>query len=229
MFKHIKESPLKYDDLTTIEGEKRLYNTPDGNRYPSITTILSILSRDSIEKWKKKVGEEEAKKVSYRASQRGTAVHEICEKYIDNEPDYKKGYMPNVIGDFLRIKPILDERIGLVYAQEVPLYSDYLQVAGRVDCIAEFDGVLSVIDFKTSKKPKRREWIRSYFQQEAFYAIAWEEQTKIPIGQLVTIISCDNGQPQVFIEKRDDWAPELLNTIRLWREENDASQNGLLA
>ena len=221
MFTHITESPLPYEDLTTIEGEKRLYNTPNGEKYPSITTVLSILSEKAIAAWRKRVGEEEANKISRRASTRGTAVHEMCEKYIDNDPDYKKGYMPNILADFNRIKPILDERIGTVYAQEVPLYSDHLGVAGRVDCVAEFDGKLSIIDFKTSKKKKSRSMIKNYFQQEAFYAIAWEEQTKLPITQLVTIITCDTGDAQVFVEHRDDWAPELLNTIRMYREQNN--------
>ena len=128
--------------------------------------------------------------------------------------------MPNILDDFNRIKPVLDERVGTIYAQEVPLYSDMLKVAGRVDCVAEFDGKLSIIDFKTSKKKKSRSHIKNYFQQEAFYAQAWEERTGLPIEQLVTIITVDNNETQVFIEQKSDWMNELINTIRLYREEN---------
>ena len=212
-FKH-KSINLGYKDLiceTKPTGRK--YNTPLGDAYPSITTVLGAKSKDAIAAWKKRVGEEEANKISYRASQRGTAVHEIIEKYVNNDEYYTHGFMPNIISDFNQVKDILDTRIGVVYGQELPLYSDHLRVAGRVDCVAEFDGVLSIIDYKTSRKTKKKEWIETYFQQETFYAIAWEERTGTPITQLVTIISVDNAEPQVFIEHRDNWAGELIKSI----------------
>ena len=109
---------------------------------------------------------------------------------------------------------------GKVYAQEVPLYSDYLGVAGRVDCIAEFDGKLSVIDFKTSRRFKSADKINNYFQQEAFYAIAWEERTGIPITQLVTLIVVDDGSTQVFIEHRDDWAENCKRRLKSIMKDN---------
>jgi len=218
VFKHIGVD-LGYDDLEAITTEHgRRYVLPDGSKFPSITTVLSVLSKDGIEQWRKRVGDEEADKISFRASQRGTAVHELIEKYINNESDYTKGYMPNVIENFLDVKHVLDERIGDVYAQEVPLYSKHFGVAGRVDCVAQFDGKLSIIDFKTAKKPKQRKYITNYFMQEAFYAVAWEERTGIPITQLVTIISVDNEQPQVFIEHRDDWTKPLVETIQLFNQ-----------
>ncbi len=212
-FEH-KSINLGYKDLiceTKPTGRK--YNTPLGDAYPSITTVLGAKSKDAIAAWKKRVGEEEANKISYRASQRGTAVHEIIEKYVNNDEYYTHGFMPNIISDFNQVKDILDTRIGVVYGQELPLYSDHLRVAGRVDCVAEFDGVLSIIDYKTSRKTKKKEWIETYFQQETFYAIAWEERTGTPITQLVTIISVDNAEPQVFIEHRDNWAGELIKSI----------------
>jgi genome maintenance exonuclease 1 len=216
MFEHVGID-LGYDDLQSVTTDKgRRYSTPNGTKYPSITTVLSILSKDAIQKWRDRVGHEEADKISYRASQRGTAVHELIEKYIDNDPNYRNGYMPNVIENFLVVKDVLDERIGKVYAQEVPLYSDHFGVAGRVDCVAEFDGQLSIIDFKTSKKPKKTSYITNYFMQEAFYAVAWEERTGMPITQLVTIITVDDGQPQVFIEHRDNWTKPLTETIELF-------------
>lgn len=213
IFKH-KAIDLGYTDLGCVTRPTgRKYTTPDNNEYPSITTVLSIRNKAAIEAWKKRVGEEEAAKVSHRASTRGTAVHELCEDYINNVPDCKFKYMPNIVEDFNQIQKILDTRIGTVYGQEVPLYSDHLGVAGRVDCVAEFDGKLSIIDFKTSRKKKKHEWVTNYFMQETFYAIAWEERSGMPITQLVTIISVDNDQPQVFIEHRDNWDKELIKTI----------------
>jgi len=213
MFEHV-DINLGYEDLGyATEFKKRHYLTPEGTAYPSITTVLSILSEESIRKWRERVGEEEANKISYRAATRGTKVHEIIERYINNDGNFNDGYTPDVYASFLDIKRILDDRIGRVYVQEASLYSDYLGVAGRVDCIAEFDGKLSVIDFKTSRKPKKAEWIESYFIQETFYAIAWEERTTIPIKQLVTIIAVDGSEPQVFIEDRDNWDKKLIETI----------------
>lgn len=214
-------------NLTEMEAETsdtgRVYMTPEGQGLPSITTVLSILSRDGIAKWRKKVGNEEADRISYRASTRGTAVHEIIEKYINNDEDFRNGYTPDIIQSFIDIRPILDNRIGTVYAQEAPLYSNHLGVAGRVDCVAEFDGKISIIDFKTSRKPKPAKFISNYFMQESAYAIMWEERTGIPITQLVTIISVDQNEPQVFIEHRDNWVRPLLETIEKYNEENSSA------
>ena len=221
MFEHVKTELKEMDAVTTDTG--RQYKTPDGINLPSITTVLSILSRDGIAAWRKKVGDAEANRISYRASTRGTAVHEILEKYIDNEPDFKEGYTPDIIQSFLAVKDILDTRIGKVYAQEAPLYSTHLGIAGRVDCVAEFDGKLSIIDFKTSMKKKPTKFVTNYFMQESGYAVMWEERTGMPITQLVTIISVDNDEPQVFIEHRDNWINGLKDTIKQYNEENSSA------
>ena len=221
MFEHV---PVELTEMKTENRNgRREYKTPEGINLPSITTVLSILSRESIAKWRKKVGNEEANRISHRASTRGTAVHEVVEKYINNEESFKNGYTPDIISSFLDLQPILDSRIGRVFAQEAPLYSNHLGVAGRVDCIAEFDGRLSVIDFKTSMKPKRKDWITNYFMQESAYAIMWEERTKQPITQLVTIVSVDNHEPQIFIEHRDNWVRPLRETIAQYNEENSGN------
>ena len=222
MFTHYDKSIkdlLGYDDIEAVTGDDgRLYRTAGGN-YPSITTVLKQLSEESIAKWRARVGEEEANKISYIATQRGEDVHAIIEKYINNDADYlmkEPGlpYMPHIVESLDVLKPTLEQRIGTVYAQEVPLYSDHLKVAGRVDCVAEFDGKLSIVDFKTSKKWKKREWIEAYFMQEAAYAIMWEERTSMPITQLVTLIAVDFEQePQIVIENRDDWTAPLLDLI----------------
>jgi|TARA_B110000967_G_scaffold192661_1_gene219498 genome maintenance exonuclease 1 len=236
MFEHDKSVVLNEMVAETTESG-RTYKTPDGINLPSITTVLSILSRDSIAKWRKRVGEKEANRVSYRASTRGTSVHEICEKYVDNDPDYDKFMAtdintgeqklttrtPDLIDSFLKIKPILDERLGVVYAQEAPLYSTHLGLAGRVDCVGIFDGKLSIIDYKTSMKPKKLDWVKNYFMQEAGYAVMWEERTGMPITQLVTIISVDNNEPQVFIEHRDNWINSLKDTIKKYTEEQNSA------
>ena len=215
---------LGYEDLLAeTKSTGRTYVDPEGNRYPSITTVLSILSRDSIAKWRKRVGEEEANRVSHRASTRGTYVHDIVEKYLDNENIDPTKYPLDVIQSWMNLMPILDERIGDIFIQEAPLYSKHLGVAGRVDCIGYFDGVPSIIDFKTSKRPKKREWVTSYFAQEAAYAIMWEERTGMPIVQLVTIISVDNNEPQVFIEHRDNWVRPLQETIKQYKDEQESS------
>jgi hypothetical protein len=212
MFVH-EPIDLGYNDLVAVtEDSGRKYATPKGS-YPSITTVLGKLSKAAIMAWRDRIGHEEANKISRQASGRGTAVHAMCEKYVNNDPLYAKGAMPNILHDFNRIKDILDQRIGVVYGQELPLYSDHLKVAGRVDCVAEFDGKLSIIDYKTSRKTKKKSWIEQYFMQECFYAIAWEERTGIPVTQLVTIISVDDAEPQVFIEHRDNWDKQLVKAI----------------
>lgn len=218
MFEHV---PVELTEMNAVTTEKgRRYRTPEGVDLPSITTVLSILSRESIAKWRARVGAEEANRISHRASTRGTAVHAIVEKYIDNDENFKDGYTPDIVSSFLDLKPILDDRIGRVYAQEAPLYSNHLGVAGRVDCVADFDGRRSIIDFKTSLKPKRLDWIKNYFMQEAAYAIMWEERTGQPITQLVTIISVDNHEPQIFVEHRDNWVRPLRETIAQYNAEN---------
>ena len=222
MFIHEQVELTEMDAVTTESGRK--YKTPEGIDLPSITTVLSILSRDSIAAWRKRVGDAEANKISTRASGRGTRVHEIIEKYIDNDESYKDGYTPDIIESFNVMKPVLDGLIGKVYAQEAPLYSNHLGVAGRVDCVAEFDGVLSIIDFKTSMKPKKRDWVKNYFMQETAYAIMWEERTGQPITQLVTLISVDGqDKPQIFVEHRDNWVNQLKNTIEKYKEEQNST------
>lgn len=204
---------LGYTDLeskTTSAGRK--YAAPNGIKYPSITTVLSILSEDHIREWRARVGEEEANRISKRASTRGTAVHAVLERYVDNEEDYFKDANLVVKSNFMEVKDILDKRLTKVYAQEAALYSEHLGVAGRVDCVGVFDGKNSIIDYKTAAKTKKKEWCEGYFVQETAYAIMWEERTGMPITQLVTVIAGDEGA-QVFIEHRDNWSKKLLETI----------------
>ena len=179
----------------------RTYKTPSGFSYPSVTTITGQATAEGIAKWRARVGNEEANRVSARASARGTRVHQLCEDYLrtgNAEPDIFDAEM------FGAIRFLLDQ-IDEIHCLEDPLYSDHLQVAGTVDCIGDFQGRLSVIDFKTASKPKDRDDIHNYFMQTAAYAVAFEERTGIPIGRLVIIMAVDNDDPRWFIEKRDNW------------------------
>jgi hypothetical protein len=215
IFEH-KQFELNELETETIDG-KRHYVTPNG-KYPSITTVLSILSRDGIAAWRKKVGDKEANRISTQAARRGTNVHQMCEDYLNNEL-VEKDFLPHERLLFRPIKKALDKSIGAVYAQEAPLYSDFLGVAGRVDCVAEWDGRLSIIDFKTSRKLKKKEWIHSYFQQATAYCIMWEERTGIPIDKIVIVITVDDeDEPQIFEEKRDNWYPYLKDTIEAYHK-----------
>lgn len=210
MFTHIDhgfELPVLTRE-TTEQGRK--YFTPEGKTYPSVTTVLSIQDKSGLEAWKKRVGEDEAQRISTQAATRGTAVHKLAEDYLNNEEDWSKDAMPSNLFSFQQIKSILDKHVDNIWLQEQFLYSDYLEVAGQVDCIAEFDGKLSIIDFKTSRKPKRKEWIKGYFMQESVYAVAFEERTGKPITQLVTIITVDGEDPQVFVEHRDNHIKDFM-------------------
>jgi|TARA_Y100000996_G_scaffold118648_1_gene88539 hypothetical protein len=205
---------LGYDDLIAVTKDSgRVYTDPNNNTYPSITTVLSILSEDAIKAWRAKVGEEEANRISKTASNRGTAVHDLLERYVNNESDFDKEVEPHIMQSFYDVKPVLDKCLTKVYAQEAGLYSERLGVAGRVDCVGEWNGIDSIIDYKTSKKLKKKEWIDSYFMQSTAYAIMWEERTGIPINQIVVVIAVDNEEPQIFIEKRENWTEKLIQTI----------------
>ena len=218
-FKH-ETIDLGYDDLSAKTGAGgRTYTAPDGSTYPSITTVLPILSRDSIQAWRARVGEEEANKVSRVAAGRGTAVHDLLEKYVNNDPDFDKGVMPHILQSFHDVKEQLDTRLSKVYAQEAPLYSNHLGVAGRVDCVGVWDGKNSIVDYKTSRRLKKKEWVKGYFMQCCAYAIMWEERTGQPITQLVVLIAVDNEEPQVFIEHRDNWVKPLLDVIDQYKLE----------
>jgi genome maintenance exonuclease 1 len=217
MFNHVN---VNIPEIRTenINGG-RYYVTPTGVKYPSITTVLSILSKKAIMEWRKRVGAEEANKISTKAARRGTNVHQMCEDYLNNKEYITNKTMPVDKEMFGTLKPILDERINNIHTQEATLYSDYLGVAGRVDCIAEFDGRLSVIDFKTSRKLKKKEWISNYFQQASAYCVMYEERTGIPIDQIVILIAVDEEEPQVFVEKRDNHIHDCIETIAIYKEQ----------
>ena len=209
-FNHVGND-LKDLKTENIEG-KRYYVTPKGNKYVSITSLLGNLSKQSIIEWRRRVGEAEANKISRQASSRGTRVHNICESYIQNQVGILEGELPDAIDMFNSIVPFLD-RIDNVHVVEGALYSDELGLAGRTDLIAEFDGNLSVIDYKTSRKPKNWEMCHSYFMQGAFYAYAYEELTGTPLNNIIIIMAVENDKPLLFRETRDRWLSPLKQVI----------------
>ena len=213
MMKDFHHVGIELQDLKTenIEG-KRFYVTPKGNKYVSITSLLSNLSKDSISQWRRRVGETEANKISRQASSRGTRVHNICESYIQNQVGILEDALPDAIDMFKSIVPFLD-RIDNIHVVEGALYSDDLGVAGRTDLIAEFDGNLAVIDYKTSRKPKNWEMCQSYFMQGAFYAYAYEELTGTPLNNIIIIMAVENDKPLLFRETRNRWLSPLKQVI----------------
>ena len=220
MFNHVNlEHKLQELECETLPTG-RTYKTPDGNKYPSVTTVLGDESKAGIIAWRQSIGEEEANKISSQAGTRGTAVHTLAENYINNDPNWAKGAMPSNIFSFNQIKPILDKHMDNVYAQEVPLYSDHLKVAGRVDLIAEWDGQLAIVDFKTSRRPKKEEYIQNYFMQASFYAAAFYERTGIPIKRSVILITVDDEPPQVFVKKTYDYIENFIAVRKRYREKH---------
>jgi len=199
---------------TTNADGVRVYSTPSGTAYPSVTTVTGLHTAKQIAEWRARVGNAEANRISTRASTRGTRIHSYCEDYLRGnifEADIFDSEM------FNSIKPLL-ARIDNIHCLEDQLYSDHLQVAGTVDCIGEFDGKLSVIDFKTSSRVKSRDSIQHYFMQCAAYAVAFEERTKIPVGKLVVLMAVEDDKPIIFTEKRDDWIGEFVELRKQYRK-----------
>ena len=222
-FRHIYNDPVLIELKREEINGKRYYVSPNGTKLPSVTTFLSHFKGDSIQKWRKKVGEEEANKISARASRRGTKFHSIMESYISNQERdsfLNENVMPDMKLAFNNMLPTLD-RLDNVHYLETMLYSETLGLAGQVDCIAEFDGIPSVIDFKTSLKLKREDWILNYFEQCTCYSLMYEEMTGIKAKQIVVLISVDDEpEPQVFVRQRGDYIPELYNKIKQFRSEH---------
>jgi CRISPR/Cas system-associated exonuclease Cas4 (RecB family) len=215
IFEHVSLPELQFDLTAETTDSGRVYTTPEGNKYKSITTVLSHYGKQGIYEWRQAVGEERANEISRKASNRGTKVHKICEDYINNEISEMKMQMlmPDMKELFFKIKPDIDESVGKVYAQEQALYSDKYRIAGRVDLIAEWDGKLSVIDFKTSSKQKDEEYIQNYFMQCTAYALMFAERTGIWIDDIVVVIATEEGPAQIFEKQIHDYRQPLIEYI----------------
>ena len=215
-FKHLNIHNFPNLKAKTTEQGRRYF--VEGNAYPSVTTVIGEKKKDSILKWRRKVGEEEANAISKRASTRGNKCHKLAEDYLSNKPLDR--YRDDVLslGMFHQIRPYID-KINNIHALEESLYSHTLKLAGRVDCIAEYDNELAIIDFKTSSKYKREEWIQDYFSQETAYAIMFQELTGLKVKQLVTIIATEQGTPQIFVKNNIlEFVPKLKEYIDYYKE-----------
>lgn len=199
---------------------RRTYTTPDGNKYPSVTTMLGFEEKPWLENWRKMLGDEKAKKETQRTADRGTAIHELIEKYLRNEPypDFTRGYKPEYIAGFNQLKLRLN-KINNIRTQEAQIYSDTLRLAGTVDCVAEYEGALSIVDFKTSNNNKTKDMVHDYFLQCTGYAIMWHERTGEPIENIVILMSVERGMvPLVFKATIDKYVKPLLERTRDYYE-----------
>jgi len=209
MFKFV-DLPVKLSDIESIDKDgQRFYPIPNGEFYPSITTVTSFKKASFFKEWRQRVGAEVADRKTARATGRGTAFHSIVEHYLKNEHISPDTFSPLPFTLFQVAKPILN-RINNIHLLEGALYSNYLRVAGRVDCIAEFDGELAVIDFKTSDKDKKEEWIENYFVQATAYAVMFYELTGIQPKKIVIIIATEEGHCQVIEKTNLDYYFTLL-------------------
>ena len=212
-------------------NRKRFYQTPEGKLYPSITTVLQKRKMAGLMEWRKNVGEDVANYIARTAAHRGTKVHHMCEDFLNNmESDYpekwaehKKNFLPYVL--FGQLKPVLMQKVNNILAQECGLYTDKYRVAGRVDCIAEYNGVKSIIDFKTSRKERNDDWNESYYIQASAYAEMFEERTGVAINQIVILVVTEDGVVQEFVKDKGEYLPMLVEAIddftTDWEKENE--------
>jgi genome maintenance exonuclease 1 len=207
----------------------RLYETPDGNKYPSITTVLSIRNKKGLHEWRKRVGNDVANYVARTAASRGTKVHHMCEDYLNNVytnypskwEKHKKDFLPYCLFNQLKEQALCN--INGIYAQEAGLYSDKYKVAGRVDCIAGYKGVPSIIDFKTSSKERNDDWNENYYIQGSAYAEMFGERTGIEISQVVILVVTEDGTVQEFIKDKHNYLDALVESVAEWRGRNEVS------
>ena len=205
---------LNWPDLVVhSHNGMRFYETPDGLKYPSITTVLGKQpgKQKGLQAWRKRIGEEQARIVSGKAARRGTAFHNICEDYLNGMEDITHHKEKNFLAwcMFGEMKSHLDEKINKVVLQEQSMYSPKYKVAGRCDFIGVYKDTLAVVDFKTTTTPKKEEWIEDYFVQCSAYASMYEEHTGETIEDIVIMMVAEDGQVQIYEKKAADYLPKL--------------------
>lgn len=201
----------KFPKIEQINGnEFRTYRVPNGRLYPSQSSVVKMATDENVLiEWRKRVGEREADRISSHAARRGTAVHLLSELYLTNDPTFNKQKMktmPDAQANFACIRRQLDH-VSDFRAIELQMFSDELRIAGTVDLIATYRGKLCIIDYKTSRRLKKREWIDHYFMQTAGYAAMWQERTGEKVEQLVILMAVDGEKEAVVFE--DEIAPNL--------------------
>ena len=220
-FNHVglpKPLPCLTDKM--VSG-RRFYTTPDGISYPSITTLLGHEEKQAIKDWRTMLGPKKAKQETDRCAARGTAVHEMVEKYLNNTEIVQADYKNEHFLKFKQIVPYLNN-IDKIHTQESALYSDELRIAGRVDCIGEYNGCLSIIDFKTSTNAKTVQMIGDYYIQTTAYALMYYEMTGVMIEDIVIIMSVERGLPLVFRQKITPYIKPLLRKIETFYKDYKA-------
>ena len=210
---------INFPELKTkTVDKKRYYITPEGNEYPSITTVLSPRNKEGLMKWRKKVGNDVATHIANKADVRGSKVHKMCEDYLNglDMEKHKKDFLPYCL--FNELKNQTFDNINGVIGQELVLYSDKYKVAGRTDLIANYKGELSIVDFKTSTNERKDSYNENYYIQTSAYAEMFEELTGQPINQIVILVVTENGSVQEFIKDKQEYIPLLEETLEEWYE-----------
>ena len=224
MFNHIQ---ISLPEVTTETiNRKRFYVTPEGEKYPSITTVLSTRKKEGLFEWRKRVGNDVANYVARTSASRGTKVHHMCEDYLNNEFDeekHRKDFLPFCLFNQLKDQALCN--LNNIYAQEAGLYSDKYKVAGRVDCVAEYKDTLSIIDFKTSTRERSDDWNENYYIQGSAYAEMFEERTEMKIDQVVILVVTEDGTVQEFVKSKQDYLPMLEESINAWSKSNETPIN----
>lgn len=218
MFIH---QPFEFQQIerVTVEGKRR-YKTPEGNIYPSVTTVLSDYKDDGLKKWIAKVGQTEANMRKTQGANRGTGIHAIYEDFVSNRLDISK-YDPITYSMFKESERYLREGMNLVHNLEFAVWSDRLQTAGTADSLCEWCGVTSILDYKTSGRPKKEEWITGYFIQETVYAMCVYERIGLKVPQIVTfMVNERDPEPQIFVKKTEDFILEAIKTFRDYQRRN---------
>ena len=210
---------INFPELKTkTVDKKRYYITPEGNEYPSITTVLSPRNKEGLMKWRKKVGNDVATHIANKAAVRGSKVHKMCEDYLNglDMEKHKKDFLPYCL--FNELKNQTFDNINDVIGQELVLYSDKYKIAGRTDLIANYKGELSIVDFKTSTNERKDSYNENYYIQTSAYAEMIEELTGQPINQIVILVVTEDGIVQEFIKDKQEYIPLLEQTLEEWYE-----------
>jgi hypothetical protein len=212
--KEFKFVELDKSKLPITKGKKvdgfRFYDI-DGKGYPSVTTVLGIRKKEELQKWRDSIGEKVANWEMGRAARRGKATHTLVEQYLKGDTPSVRDVLP--LGLFKLLRPYVDQ-IDNIHCLETILYSKKLTIAGQVDCIAEYNGKLSVIDFKTANKERQEDWIENYFLQTTAYSIMYEELFDKPVEQIVVLLAAEDGTVASYVRERKDYMGKLEESIQ---------------